>query len=212
MDRLFRIQHPGSAFHIIARVQGRRPWFQDELEPAITSIIVRGVASSGAALIGHTVSPNHLHIVLVQGPRPLGCTMQPILRRIALLVQKRFNVQGHVFERRFDSVCCSNPFDLLAAIQHTHCDPTNALLCDASDMSIGERAIRIAGRIDSTIDIEELRRPYGTRRATAVRNQLIAALLAARYSGLAIANYLRVSQSTVSRIRVAMWWLGAQNG
>jgi hypothetical protein len=212
MDRVLRVQHPGSPFYIVARTVALRPWLTEALKPAITNIILRGVASSGAALIAHTVSPSHLHIVLVQGTRTLGHTMQPVLRRVALLVQRTYKVQGHVFERPFESKWCSNPDDLLTAVLHIHQTSPSTRACDPLELSLSDRAVRMLGRIDPGIDIEDLRRPFGTRRMTEVRDQLIAALLAARYTGVAIASFLGVSQATVSRIKVSMWSVGTQNG
>ena len=121
---------PGAAFHITARTQGKEPWFEERLRGTIERHIVEGVTSSDAMLLAHAVMHNHFHIVLRQGMRPLGWIMQPIMRRVALLIQRAIGVEGHVFERRYRSVACENADHLRRAIVYTHLNPQRAGICD----------------------------------------------------------------------------------
>ncbi len=297
MSRVNRPQMPGVAFHITARTQGREFWFDEVLRPHVERHVVEGVTSSDARLLAYVVMPNHFHIVLRQGTRPLGWIMQPVMRRIALAVQRRFGVEGHVFERRFRSLECRDADHLRRAIIYTHLNParagldpesyrwssavlyerevSNQEICDVavtfalrlfadapSDSELQLRACyvrylawrrnkdshdlagtvcpakeprMIAGnahfmasfcaipanigrpvadlrdkanelmiRISDGISIDALRRPTLPRALCAVRRQLIAALLELRYPGRDIANFLRVSDSSVSRISTWM--------
>jgi REP element-mobilizing transposase RayT len=129
MSRTLRPQMPGIAFHITARAQNREPWFVDNVRSQVERIIIRGVTSSDAMLMAYTVMPNHFHIVLRQGARTLGWVMQPIMRRIALLVQRQFSVKGHVFERRFRSFACADADRLRRAVIYTNLNPWRAELC-----------------------------------------------------------------------------------
>ncbi len=130
MGRVCRPQMPGVAFHITARTQGKAPLFEERLRTTIERHIREGVNSSDAMLLAHVVMPNHFHIVLRQGIQPLGWIMQPIMRRTALLVQRAFDIKGHVFERRFRSHACENADHLRRAIIYTHLNPRRAGLCD----------------------------------------------------------------------------------
>lgn len=120
---------PGLAFHITARTQGHEEWFEERLRPTIERIITEGVTSSDSLLLAHSIMPNHFHIVLRQGQRPLGYVMHPVMRRIALLVQRAQGVSGHVFERRFRSYACENADYLRRAIVYTHLNAQRAGLC-----------------------------------------------------------------------------------
>ena len=131
MSRVLRPQLPGVAFHITARTQGKQPWFDEGLRNAVERHIREGVASSDARLLAYIVMPNHFHIVLRQGMRPLGWIMQPIMRRIALSVQRRHQLQGHVFERRFRSIACNDAEYLRNAIVYTHLNAQRAGLSPA---------------------------------------------------------------------------------
>ena len=122
----------GGAFHITARTQGHEPWFTDQIRTRIAEHIDQGVATSDAILLARTVMTNHFHIVLRQGTRPLGWIMQPIMRRIALLVQRNAGVEGHVFERRFRTRFCNTAGYLRRAIVYTNVNPERAGLCTDS--------------------------------------------------------------------------------
>jgi len=74
--------------------------------------------------------PNHLHIVAVQGALPLADFMQPLLRRIAILVHARQGAEGHVFQRRYHSVPCTDPEYLRNAIAYVHLNAVRARLCE----------------------------------------------------------------------------------
>jgi REP element-mobilizing transposase RayT len=285
------------AFHITARTQGKQPWFPEPIRTQIEQHIRDGVQSSDASLLAHAVMPNHFHIVLRQGMRPLGWIMQPIMRRIALLVQRRFALDGHVFERRFRSTNCRDADHLRRAIVYTNLNPQRAGICDAEayqwssavlyggaasgdecDVAItsalrlfaGEpnmsevqlracyrryvawrlekdahdscgariatlepltpagdafflqhfcaipamnsrptadlrdRAMQLLGSISNSMSVDLLRRRRLNRHCTDIRRQLIAGLLQHRYRVVDIANFLRISDSAVSRIAIQM--------
>lgn len=129
MPRATRPYHPGSAFHIVSRTQGREHWFSDDLKDTIAEILLTGSASAGARTIAFAVMSNHFHLLLFQGTEPLGWTMQPILRRIAVLVQKTQKREGHVFERRFRAKLCGDAEHLPNAILYIHRNPVEAEIC-----------------------------------------------------------------------------------
>jgi REP element-mobilizing transposase RayT len=129
MSRSTRQYVSGGVFHITARTQGKCPWFTRRLRGVIVEIIVKGVALSDAKLLAYAVMPNHFHMVVVQGSMTLGTVMQPIMRRIALLIQRSRKSSGHVFERAYRSFSCADPDYVRAAIVYTHLNPWRAGLC-----------------------------------------------------------------------------------
>jgi putative transposase len=297
MSRTLRAQMPGMAFHLTARIGRKDPLFVG-IEEAAEKIIVEGVSTSDALLLSHVVMPNHFHIILRQGQRPLGWIMQPIMRRLALLVQRSKDIQGHVFERRFRSLMFDDAIHLRRSIIYSDMNPQRAGLCahpsqylwsshsrlvspcaednnrenlmmilqlfgqNASDdleylraaymkhiewriakdshdragtpfdtpeptadhgdrhfattfrvipstrpapsQDLRDRAKLILEKIDKDCAIDQLRRRTLPRRLSPVRDQLVAALLQADYQNVRVANFLRISDSKVSRIAIAM--------
>ena len=293
MGRALRLHQPGCAFHVVSRTQGHEPLFTDDIKTEIADLLLRGVASAGARPIAFAVMNTHFHLILLQGAAPLGWTMQPVLRRIALLVHAKHNREGHVFERRYRAKLCNDREYLPNAILYVHRNPIEAAICRrAADyrwssaaayegyappglLAINEglqafdplgtasldqtrtayqdrlvhtdktkmdeywtwfwRAVRrkrdsvpvipqsrhvhraslrdlrdvalvILRTIDPDIPVDLVRSRYGGPHVVAVRTQLIAALLQRDYPNVKIAKYLRISESTVSRVRSGMRW------
>ncbi|HUG15572.1 MAG TPA: transposase [Thermomicrobiales bacterium] len=123
---------PGVVFHLTARIQCRAPLLAD-IEGSAASMILEATARSDARLVAYAVMPNHLHIVLQQGGRPLSHYMQPLLRRIALLVRRTRAWEGHVFERRYRESACLTAEYLRNAIAYVHLNGLRAALASSVD-------------------------------------------------------------------------------
>ncbi|HEX7049907.1 MAG TPA: transposase [Longimicrobiales bacterium] len=130
MSRRRRPYLPGAIFHVTSRTQGREAWFTEPLRTLMVSFVREGIASTGAWLLAYAIMPNHLHLILRQGPESLGEVLQPVLRRIAILVQRTGGRDGHVFERRYRAHPCPDADYVRSAIVYTHLNPVRAGLCE----------------------------------------------------------------------------------
>ncbi|HUG38980.1 MAG TPA: transposase [Longimicrobiales bacterium] len=130
MGRSFRPNLPGGTFHLTSRLQGREALFTPALRTRFVAAMRAQVAHSDVALLAYVIMPNHFHLVLQQGDAPLFRFMQPLLRRVALMVQRRHRREGHVFERRYRDNPCGDADHLRNAIVYTHLNPVRARLCD----------------------------------------------------------------------------------
>jgi REP element-mobilizing transposase RayT len=123
---------PGVVFHLTARMQCREPLLGG-IEGAAVGMIHDATARSDARLVAYAVMPNHLHVLLQQGERPLSHYMQPLLRRVALLVRRVRGWDGHVFERRYHESACRTPDYLRNAIAYVHLNGLRACLAASVD-------------------------------------------------------------------------------
>src|SRR5688572_8412211 len=129
MPRRLRLYAPNGIFHITARTQGRQHWFDEPVRDAICAAIEIALRRTDAKLRGCVVMSNHLHLLVQQGELPLCAFMQPLLCRIALAVRRKYNLTGHIFERRFWERLCSDTVYLATLLDYIHHNPVRAELC-----------------------------------------------------------------------------------
>lgn len=123
---------PGVVFHLTARIQCRADLLAG-IEESVVAMILEASTRSDARVVAYAVMPNHLHILLQQGGRPLSHYVQPLLRRVALLVRRVRNWEGHVFERRFRESACLTADYLRNAIAYVHLNGFRAALASSAD-------------------------------------------------------------------------------
>lgn len=121
---------PGAPFHVTARLHAGERLFEG-IEQRIVDLIVRTAAQEKTQIVAYAVMPNHLHLMVVHSQRPLGTLMQALLRRVALLVQRRHGRVGRVFERPYRDQCCLDPIYARNAVAYIHLNPVRAGLCVA---------------------------------------------------------------------------------
>jgi REP element-mobilizing transposase RayT len=127
-----RSYQPGAAFHITARTNGKEHWLDDGVRDALVDIIATTFARCDARLIAFAIMSNHFHLVLWQGVMTLGQVVQPITRRLALLLGRKLARTGRLLERRYYDVQCVDANHLREAIVYTHLNPVAAGMCGRS--------------------------------------------------------------------------------
>ena len=133
MPRSPRSHLPGGVFHLVARTLGKRGRFPTSLRRRILVDMAEVFERSDAGLLAYAIMPNHLHLVVKQGDRPLSSFMQPLLRRVALRVQRAHRTEGHIFERRFRDRVCLEPYYIRNAILYNHLNRVRARLAAGPD-------------------------------------------------------------------------------
>lgn len=132
MGRKRRSNLPGCVFHLTARIHGGERLLLG-LESTVAELLHHGTRHSDTALLAYAIMPNHLHAVVQQGTRPLAAYMQPLLCRTALLLQRRHRREGHIFERRYFDVACTDADYFRNIIAYVHLNPVRAGLCASPD-------------------------------------------------------------------------------
>lgn len=133
MSRQLRPNLPGAVFHLTARLQQREQLFTEPVRTSLVGLLRDTVAIRDVSLFAYVLMPNHLHLVVRQGDAPLKEFMQPLLRRVALLIHRVYGREGHAFERRYRAHQCMDPEYLRNAIVYTHLNPLRAGLCREPD-------------------------------------------------------------------------------
>jgi REP element-mobilizing transposase RayT len=134
MSRKLRPNLPGLAFHVTNRTNGKVHWFTEDIRCEVVKIIAETLPRSDARLIAQTVMSNHFHLLVQQGNAPLSRLMQPICRRIAIVVKRIHGHAGHVFGQPYASIPCVTADHVRQVIYYTHRNPVKASICsDAAD-------------------------------------------------------------------------------
>lgn len=129
MPRAIRLHAPQAGMHVTARLQFGRKLFVKDVRDRVAECLTEAAVLNGTTVFALTVMPNHFHMVVQQGARPLGWMMQRSMQRIVWLIRKRYGGEGHVFGRRYWSCVCTSPDYLRQAIVYTHLNPWKARLC-----------------------------------------------------------------------------------
>lgn len=129
MGRLRRPYLPGGIFHLTARTIDRKRRFTSRLRTAAIETVSDVVPRSGVRLLAVAIMSSHLHLVVQQGAAPLSRLMQPLLRRLALLLQRTHGHEGPIFWRHYGCQPCQDPCHVRNAIVYTHLNPVRAGLC-----------------------------------------------------------------------------------
>lgn len=132
MGRTHRPRLPGVLFHVTSRLQARAPHFVG-LEATVSRMIAEALVRGDSRVVAYAVMPNHLHLILQQGSRPIGSYMQALLRRIALLLQRERGCEGHVVERRFHERACVTAEYARNAIAYVHLNAVRAGISQQPD-------------------------------------------------------------------------------
>jgi REP element-mobilizing transposase RayT len=132
MSRPPRQNLPELPFHLTARVQNGEDLLTG-LEPRIVLLIRSTAGVHDARPVAYAIMSNHLHIVAVQGRRPLGRYMHMLLHRVAIMVQQRNRRIGHVFQRRYHAVACTDAEHLRTVLAYVHLNPVRAGICASAD-------------------------------------------------------------------------------
>jgi len=104
-----------------------RAIFQDELDRRDFVARLATVTMTGAwEVYAWALMPNHLHLLVRTGRRPLGRTMGSLLGGYAGAFNRRHRRRGHLFQNRFRSVVVEEEPYLLELVRYIHLNPLRA--------------------------------------------------------------------------------------
>lgn len=131
MTRRPRFLRPGAIYHVVSRGVDRRDIFRDDQDyRRFRDSLFRIVAASDAELLAYCLMPNHFHLVIRTGDRPLSAIMQELLTSHACFFNLRHHRTGHLFESRFYSDPIVGDIQLLNTIRYVHQNPVKAKLVE----------------------------------------------------------------------------------
>lgn len=127
MPRGPRLDAPGVLHHVMARGLDREVIFRDNRDRDDFVRRLGDLAQTGAVNIyAWSLLPNHFHLLLRSGNRPLARAMRSLLTGYAGAFNRRHRRSGHLFQNRYKSIVVDEEPYFLELIRYLHLNPLRA--------------------------------------------------------------------------------------
>ena len=127
MPRQARLDAPGVLHHVMVRGLERRPIFRDDADRRdFCARLGRLVDTTALSVYAWALLPNHAHLLLRTGQRPLARCMRSLLTGYAGAFNRRHKRVGHLFQNRYKSIVVEEDPYLLELVRYLHLNPLRA--------------------------------------------------------------------------------------
>ncbi|MBI4736442.1 MAG: transposase [candidate division NC10 bacterium] len=127
MPRQARLDAPGVLHHVMVRGLERRPIFRDDAGRRDFCARLGALVDAAALTVyAWALLPNHAHLLLRTGGRPLARCMRSLLTGYAGAFNRRHRRVGHLFQNRYKSIVVEEEPYLLELVRYVHPNPLRA--------------------------------------------------------------------------------------
>ena len=113
--------------HVMVRGIERRAIFRDARDRAdFVDRVAALAAAKGWAVVAWALLPNHAHLLVRSGRRPLAAAMRSLLTGYAGGFNRRHKRHGHLFQNRYKSVVVEDEPSRLELARSIHLNPLRA--------------------------------------------------------------------------------------
>jgi REP-associated tyrosine transposase len=127
MPRQARLDAPGTLHHVMVRGIDRQLIFRDDADREDFVARLAGLAEGGAwQVYAWALLPNHLHLLVRTGGRPLPRAMRSLLTGYAGAFNRRHKRAGHLVQNRYKSIVVEEEPYLLELVRYLHLNPVRA--------------------------------------------------------------------------------------
>jgi len=124
MPRGPRLDAPGVLHHVMVRGIERRALFRDDRDRDDFLRRLGGFAEGRALTVyAWALLPNHVHLLVRTGTRPLARTMRSLLTGYAGAFNRRHRRAGHLFQNRYRSIVVEEEAYFLELVRYLHLNP-----------------------------------------------------------------------------------------
>jgi putative transposase len=176
MPRGPRLDATGVLHHVIARGIERRAIFEDDSDRNDLLDRLASIVRDGGLLVyAWALMPNHFHLLVRTGSRPLERSMRALLSGYATRFNRRHDRAGHLFQNRYKSIVVEEERYFLTLVRYIHRNPLGSVVDDlealASYPYTGHPALLGTMQRDWQATAEILRQ-FGDRDGEAIRRYL----------------------------------------
>jgi putative transposase len=127
MPRQARLDAPGTLHHVMARgIEGTTIFRTDKDRDDFLDRLAAQCDTDAQKVYAWALIPNHFHLLVRTGNRPLFGSMRKILTGYVVRFNRRYKRQGHLFQNRYKSIICEDAPYLLELTRYIHLNPVRA--------------------------------------------------------------------------------------
>ena len=127
MPRGPRLDAPGVLHHVMARGLDRQTIFRDDGDRDDFVRRLAGLAQTGAlAMYAWALLPNHFHLLVRTGNKPLPRAMRSLLTGYAGAFNRQHRRSGHLLQNRYKSIVVEEAPYFLELVRYLHLNPLRA--------------------------------------------------------------------------------------
>jgi putative transposase len=127
MPRGPRIDYPGLLHHVMVRGIERKRIFNEKADyEEFLARLEQILKNSGAKVYAWALIPNHFHLLIRIGKKPLKTIMRRLLTGYALYYNRRHKRVGYLYQGRYKSIVCEEEPYLLELVRYIHLNPLRA--------------------------------------------------------------------------------------
>jgi len=153
MPRRARLNLEGGVFHVVSRFARDEWWLdRDGAREAYLDLLGRAAATSGVTVLAYCLMSNHVHLVVVQGERPLERFTKSLHTGFAAWAHGRGRgrkAQGPVFADRPRTLLVEQDLYLLQLVRYVHNNPVRAGLVRLAHSSDWSSQKAYVGRVQA---------------------------------------------------------------
>ncbi len=124
MPRQARLDAPGTLHHVMARgIEGTNLFRTDKDRNDFLDSLAAQCEAKALKVYAWTLIPNHFHLLVRTGNRPIFASMRRILTGYVVRFNRRHRRQGHLFQNRYKSIVCEEDPYLLELTRYIHLNP-----------------------------------------------------------------------------------------
>ena len=127
MPRGPRLDAPGVLHHVMVRgIEGRLLFRDDADRQDFVARLATVAPATGLVVLAWALLPNHAHLLVRTGTRPLAEAMARLLTGYAGAFNRRHRRRGRLFQNRYKSIVVEEESYLLELVRYLHLNPFRA--------------------------------------------------------------------------------------
>ena len=169
MARKPRIEFEGALYHVVARGNRKETIFRSKEDYGrYLDLLLRYKKRYHYKLYAFALMPNHLHLLMETAEIHLSKIMQGLQQSYTAYFNRKYEVEGHLFQGRYKAILCDGDAYLLTLLKYIHLNPVRAKISGRPDEYLWSSHHAYLGNKDLLVDSDFVLHFFDTKQVSAV--------------------------------------------